>query len=318
MKQLRGILAGVATAIFFAAPIWAADQPRALTPGTVPKPAVIGEVYPGLASGAMTYAKAAELPQGTLIEAGNLLITEKEVADEIAKATAPMQDQLKKNAFFLAEQMFTQRLLLQLAKEDAAQSKRDISGADSRAIVQGFFRKLIEPIQVADQEVADFYKANKDMFDGAALDKVRDQLAPYLLGQKQQEAVERYIKTMGQRVTIEVSSAWAKEQAALSKDNPVGKARVSGRPSLVDFGSKGCRPCDMLAPILETLGKKYEGKANVLFISVRDEPILAARYGIESIPVQIFFDKSGKETFRHVGFYPQEEIEKKMAEMGVK
>jgi len=74
----------------------------------------------------------------------------------------------------------------------------------------------------------------------------------------------------------------------------------------------------MLAPILETLKKKYEGTANVLFISVVEQQLLAARYGIESIPVQVFFDQSGKETFRHVGFYPQEEIEKKMAEMGVK
>jgi thioredoxin 1 len=50
---------------------------------------------------------------------------------------------------------------------------------------------------------------------------------------------------------------------------------------------------------------------------VQDQ-ILAARYGIQSIPVQIFFDKDGKEVLRHVGFWPQEEIEKQMAKMGVK
>ena len=74
----------------------------------------------------------------------------------------------------------------------------------------------------------------------------------------------------------------------------------------------------MLAPILVTLKKKYEGKANVIFISVREEQALAARYGIRLIPVQIFFDKDGKEVFRHTGFWPQEELEKKLAEMGVK
>jgi len=280
--------------------------------------AVVGDLYSGLASGCLNYAKAADLPQGTLIKAGALSLGEKEIADEMAKAPPAMQEQLKKNAFFLAEQLFTQRLILQLAKDEAVQSKQDITKADDRTLVQGFFKKITEPIKVTDQEVSDFYKANKDMFDGATLDKVKDQLAPYLLGQKRQEAVTRYIETLGQRMTIEVSAGWAKEQAELSKDNPVGKARASGKPSLVDFGSKGCRPCDMLAPILETLKKKYEGKANVLFISVREEQLLAARYGIESIPVQIFFDKSGKETFRHVGFYPQEEIEKKMAELGVK
>jgi thioredoxin 1 len=279
--------------------------------------AVVGDLYSGLASGCLSYAKVADLPQGTLIKAGALSLGEKEIADEMAKTPAAMQEQLKKNAFFLAEQLFTQRLILQLAKDEALQLKQDITKAEDRTLVQGFFKKIVEPIKVTDQEVSDFYEANKDMCGGAALDKVKDQLAPYLLGQKQQEAVTRYVKTLGQRMTIEVSAAWAKEQAELSKDNPVGKARASGKPSLVDFGSKGCRPCDMLAPILETLKKKYEGTANVLFISVVEQQLLAARYGIESIPVQIFFDKSGKETFRHVGFYPQEEIEKKMAEMGV-
>ena len=74
----------------------------------------------------------------------------------------------------------------------------------------------------------------------------------------------------------------------------------------------------MLAPILETLREKYKGKVNVIFIHVGQEPILASRYGIQAIPVQIFFDKTGKEVFRHVGFFPQEQIERKLSEMGVK
>jgi len=60
------------------------------------------------------------------------------------------------------------------------------------------------------------------------------------------------------------------------------------------------------------------GHPNVLFVHVREEQVLAARYGVQSIPVQVFFDKDGREVFRHVGFFPQEELEKKLAEMGVK
>ena len=73
-----------------------------------------------------------------------------------------------------------------------------------------------------------------------------------------------------------------------------------------------------IAPILKDLEAKYKDKLNVLFVHVREKQILAARYGIETIPVQIFFDRTGKEVFRHVGFWPQAEIEKKLAEMGVK
>jgi thioredoxin 1 len=87
---------------------------------------------------------------------------------------------------------------------------------------------------------------------------------------------------------------------------------------MVDFGADGCRPCDMLKPILESLKTDYDGKANILFVHVRDEQVLATRYGIDMIPVQIFFDKDGNEVFRHVGFWPKDQIVAKFVEMGVK
>jgi len=73
----------------------------------------------------------------------------------------------------------------------------------------------------------------------------------------------------------------------------------------------------MMAPILEELKTEYAGKANVLFVHVRQEQILAARFGIQSIPVQVFFDKGGQEVFRHTGFFPKEEILKQLRSIGV-
>ena len=294
----------------------AADTPATgSAPTGTSQRAGVNDAYPGLASGGLTFAGLAELPKGTVLKAGDLTITEKQVADEIDKAPKEVQGQLKKNAFFLLEQMATRALLVKEAKADAGKAAAD---ADERSLIQGHLAKLADKAAVADDEIAEFYKNNKDAVGGAELDKVKPQIAGYLRQQKQQELVARHIRGLGQRSSIEVSASWAKQQAALAKDNVVDKARASGKPSLVDFGSKGCRPCDMLAPILEALKTKYDGKANVLFVSVVQDQILAARYGIDSIPVQIFFDKDGKEVFRHVGFFPQEEIEKQMAGMGVK
>ena len=73
----------------------------------------------------------------------------------------------------------------------------------------------------------------------------------------------------------------------------------------------------MMAPILDELKTKYKGKINVLFIHVGEEPILAERYGIQSIPVQAFFDKTGKEVFRNVGFFAKEKILAKFKELGM-
>jgi thioredoxin 1 len=313
---MRGLTIVAAVLALGLASIQAADKPAtASAPTTASQRASINDSYPGLASSGLTFAGLAELPSGTVLKAGDLALTEKQVADEIAKAPKEVQDQLKKNAFFLMEQMATKALLLKEAKADADKPAAD---ADERALVQGYLAKLTEKVKVSDEEIADFYKSNKDAVGGAELDKVKPQIAEYLRQQKQQELVAQHVRAIGQRNVIEVSASWTKQQAALAKDNPVDKARASGKPSLVDFGSKGCRPCDMLAPILETLKKKYDGQANVLFVSVVQDHILAARYGIDSIPVQIFFDKDGKEVFRHVGFFPQEEIEKQMAKVGVK
>jgi len=302
------VAAGV-LAVVYGAVAGAAEEPRQPT---------VGEAYIGLASDGLTYARLSDLPKGVLLRSGELSVTEKEVMDEIAGAPGDVQAELKKQAFFILERIAVRKLILTEAKAAAAKSGKDPAKMTEQELMKNYFAAIADQVKVTDDEVVDFYNKNKDWVGELPLGQVKADIAGYLLPQKQQQAVDKHIEALGQRMPIEVSASWAKEQAVLAKDNVVGKARSSGKPSLVDFGSKGCGPCDMMAPILATLTKKYEGKANVLFIPVRDEQILAARYGIQSIPVQVFFDKDGRETFRHVGFFPQEEIEKKMAEMGVK
>ena len=123
MEKARWIVVGIATGILLGVPSRAADQATVLTPGTASKSAIIAEVYPGLASGGLTHARPAALPQGTLVKFGNLAISAEGLADEMAKAPAAVQGQLKKNAFFLAEQMFTQQLILQLRGQVAIEAQ---------------------------------------------------------------------------------------------------------------------------------------------------------------------------------------------------
>ena len=294
-----------------------AGEPAAPKADVQKKPAWVSDVYPGLASGSLTYAKLSDLPASVVLKTEGLTVSPKEVADEVAQAPQEMRTQLEKNGFFLLENLATRRLLVTLAQAKTPESNAAPS-SDEKEMIQKYLQGLVVNVQVSDADVAEFYEENKEACGGATLDQVKDQIKQLVLQQKQQNLVDEHIRTLGQRVPIEVSAAWTKEQSALAKDNPVDKARSSGKPSLVDFGSTGCRPCDMLAPILETLKEKYAGKVNVLFVHVGQEQILAARYGIQTIPMQFFYDKDGKETFRHVGFWPQAEIEKKLAEMGVK
>jgi len=316
MKCCRTWAVALLVIVFLGSCLLAAE--KAAAPAASEKAPLVSVTYPGLASGCLAYARLSDLPKGTLLKAGNLIITEKDVADEIAKAPQDVQAQLKKNGLFMLEQIAGPKLIVQAAKAEAARTGKELPSTVDRLVMDYHIGGLVEKVEATDAEVADFYQKNKDMVGDATLDQVKPEIRKYLVREKQQAVIAKHIETLGRRTPIEVSASWVKDQAALAKDNLVDKARASGRPSLVDFGASGCRPCDMMAPILEMLKKKHEGKANILFVHVREEQILAARHGIQSIPVQVFFDKDGKETFRHVGFFPQDEIEKKLAEMGVK
>lgn len=289
----------------------------AIPPPTAKSLPTVDDLYPGLTKGVLNCAVASKLPETILLRAGTLAIHEKEVTQQIEKAPEKMRQKLKKNALFILEQIATPKLFLAEARNEAARNGKDISDKDERQIIQGHVNHLTKKVKVSDAEIRDFFNSNTKMLGGASLAQISPQIEQFLLQQKQQEFINEYIRTIGQRIPIQISASWLRTNAALAKDNPVDKARASGIPSLVDFGSTGCIPCDMMAPILDELGKKYKGKINVLFVHVGEEPILAERYGIKSIPVQVFFDKTGREVFRNVGFFAREKILEKWKELGV-
>ncbi|SMC25709.1 thioredoxin 1 [Desulfacinum hydrothermale DSM 13146] len=92
---------------------------------------------------------------------------------------------------------------------------------------------------------------------------------------------------------------------------------VPGMVTLVDLGAHKCIPCKMMAPILDELKTEYEGRAAVLFIDVWENREAAARFGIRAIPTQIFYDKEGREVFRHVGFLDKKSIVHVLRKLGV-
>ena len=89
-------------------------------------------------------------------------------------------------------------------------------------------------------------------------------------------------------------------------------------PRMVDLGADKCIPCKKLAPILEELKKEYDGRVTIDFIDVWKNPRAGDPYKIRVIPTQIFYDRDGKEVWRHEGFLPKEDFVAKFAELGVK
>lgn len=82
-------------------------------------------------------------------------------------------------------------------------------------------------------------------------------------------------------------------------------------PVLVDLWAPWCRPCLMVAPVIDSLAEKYNGKVKFCRLNIDDNPQTAARYGIMSIPTLMFF-KSGKVVDTVIGAVPERALEPKI------
>jgi thiol-disulfide isomerase/thioredoxin len=295
-----------------------AQQNSLENPSASSESKTVKDLYSNVEMGFLSDAVVSNLASGILLKADDVMISEKELNKAIADVNDKVKPQIEKYASLVLEKIAIPKLLVIEIKKEASRNGMEIKEKDENKIIQDYFRSLAKTIQINDSQILEFYNNNKDSLSGTKLEQVKTQIEQLLVQEELQKLLDTRVRTIGRRMKLEISSSWLKTQAVLEQDNPVNKARNSGKPTMVDFGSKGCVPCDMLAPILETLKEKYNGKANIVVVLTGEEPVLASRYGIEVIPLQIFYDKTGKEVFRHTGFFPQEEIEKQLSQIGVK
>jgi len=98
---------------------------------------------------------------------------------------------------------------------------------------------------------------------------------------------------------IEITDLNFAEYAALDK------------PMAIDFSAEWCGPCKRMAPIVEALAEKYDGKVIVGKVDGDESPELSARFGIRNIPTILFF-KNGEVVDKTVGAIPAADVEAKM------
>jgi thioredoxin 1 len=91
-------------------------------------------------------------------------------------------------------------------------------------------------------------------------------------------------------------------------DEIIQKSKV---PVMIDFWAEWCGPCKMLTPVIEELAAEYGETVKIAKVNVDQQPDLAARYGIRSIPTIILF-KAGEIVEQMVGMQAKEALKAKL------
>jgi thioredoxin 1 len=105
--------------------------------------------------------------------------------------------------------------------------------------------------------------------------------------------------------TIEINETNFEQEVLQSKE-----------PVVVDFWAEWCGPCKMLSPVLDEIATEQSGRVKVAKANIDQNPTLAARYGIQSIPTLLYF-VGGELKDQTIGAVPKRTIVSKLEKLAV-
>jgi thioredoxin 1 len=241
---------------------------------------------------------------------------------ELGKIPLPFQEVFREEPKQYLEQVITKEVVLQEARRLGVKADPAAQGEDvDLSIMQNLLKKeVLDKIQIDPKEVAEVYKQHKDQMGKKSIAEVTPMLEEAIRELKGKEKAEEYVASLKNKAKIEIHENRLKDVTALppptNTKEEFQQAMKNGKPALVDFGANSCMPCRQLRPILKEIEKEYTGKASILIIDVYKYQDLAREYRVQLIPTLIFFNKEGKEAFRHVGAWDKDSIVGKLKEAG--
>ena len=249
-------------------------------------------------------------------------ITVAQFGREIAKVPAPYQDMFKEEPKQFLDQLILREVLLQEARRQGLKPDPAAKAEEAEiTLIQNLLKKeVMDKVKVSPEEVEGIYRQHRDQMGKKSLKEVAPMIEMAIREAKGKDQMEEYVASLKGKAKVEIDEK--RLQAIASPSPPTDtseefkKALASGKPVLVDFGANSCLPCRQIRPLLKEIRQEYTGKAQVLVLDVYQNKEVAGDYRVQVIPTLIFFDKTGKEIFRHIGPWDKASIVTKLKEAG--
>ena len=241
---------------------------------------------------------------------------------ELSKIPSPFQEVFREEPKQYLEQVIMKEVLLQEANRLGVKGDPGVKPEDAEmSVIQNLLKKeVFDKVQVDPKEVEELYKQHKDQMGKKSLNEVAPMIEAAIREAKGKEKMEEYVASLKNKAKVEVDENRLKDITSLppatNTKEEFAQAIKNGKPMVVDFGSNSCLPCRQIRPILKEIEKEYTGKAQILILDVYKYQDLAKEYRVQLIPTLVFFDKGGKEVFRHVGAWDKDSIVNKLKESG--
>jgi thioredoxin 1 len=116
------------------------------------------------------------------------------------------------------------------------------------------------------------------------------------------------------------TSQGGKTKTASQVSTDIRDSEKRYKVTFIELGSVRCIPCRQMQSVMKSIETKYGKEVKIDFYDVWTDAgkPYGVKYGIEAIPTQVFLDETGKEYYRHEGFFPEEELVKVLQQKGVK